>query len=107
MLKVWNLSLIIVAFALTIFGTFLTRSGVLSSVHAFSSGPVGGLFLGFLGLVLLGSFALVALRADRLRSQPELDSMVSRVTAFLLFNLFLAAVSVTIFFGTIFPLLAE
>src|SRR3989337_501653 len=107
MLKVWNLSLIIVAFALTIFGTFLTRSGVLSSVHAFSSGPVGGLFLGFLGLVLLGSFALVALRADRLRSQPELDSMVSRESAFLLNNVVLAAVTFTVFFGTIFPLLAE
>jgi len=107
MLKVWNLSLIIVAFALTIFGTFLTRSGVLSSVHAFSSGPVGGLFLGFLGLVLLGSFALVALRADRLRSRPELDSMVSRESAFLLNNVVLAAVTFTVFFGTIFPLVAE
>src|SRR3990170_3898536 len=107
MLKVWNLSLIIVAFALTLFGTFLTRSGVLSSVHAFSSGPVGGLFLGFLNLILLGSFALVALRADRLRSQPELDSMVSRESAFLLNNVVLAAVTFTVFFGTIFPLVAE
>ena len=107
MLKVWNLSLIIVAFALTIFGTFLTRSGVLSSVHAFSSGPVGGLFLGFLGLVLLGSFALVSLRADRLRSKPELDSMVSRESAFLLNNVLLAAATFTIFLGTIFPLVAE
>ena len=107
MLKVWNLSLIIVAFALTIFGTFLTRSGVLSSVHAFSSGPVGGLFLGFLALVLLGSFALVALRADRLRSQPEMDSMVSRESAFLVTNVVLAAVTFTVFLGTIFPLVAE
>jgi len=107
MLKVWNLSLIIVAFALTIFGTFLTRSGVLSSVHAFSSGPVGGLFLGFLGLVLLGSFALVSLRADRLRSRPELDSMVSRESTFLLNNVLLAAVTFTVFLGTIFPLVAE
>ena len=107
MLRVWNLSLIIVTFALTIFGTFLTRSGVLSSVHAFSSGPVGGLFLGFLGLVLLGSFALVALRADHLRSQPEMDSMVSRESAFLLNNVVLAAVTFTVFLGTIFPLLAE
>jgi cytochrome c-type biogenesis protein CcmF len=107
MLKVWNLSLIIVAFALTIFGTFLTRSGVLSSVHAFSSGPVGGLFLGFLALVLLGSFALVAVRADRLRSQPELDSMVSRESTFLLNNVVLAAATFTVFLGTIFPLVAE
>jgi len=107
MLKVWNLSLIIVAFALTIFGTFLTRSGVLSSVHAFSSGPVGGLFLGFLGLVLLGSFALVALRADRLRAQPELDSLLSRESTFLLNNVVLGAVTFTVLLGTIFPLIAE
>jgi cytochrome c-type biogenesis protein CcmF len=107
MLKIWNLSLIITAFALTIFGTFLTRSGVLSSVHAFSSGPVGGLFLGFLALVLLGSFALVALRADQLRSQPELDSVVSRESAFLLTNVVLAAATFTVFLGTIFPLIAE
>ena len=107
MLKVWNVSLIIVTFALTIFGTFLTRSGVLSSVHAFSSGPVGGLFLGFLALVLLGSFALVALRADRLCSQPEIDSMVSRESTFLLNNVVLAAITFTIVLGTIFPLVAE
>ena len=107
MLKVWNLSLIIVAFALTIFGTFLTRSGVLSSVHAFSSGPVGGLFLGFLALVLLGSFSLVVLRADRLRAQPELDAMVSRETTFVLANVLLAAATFTVLLGTIFPLLAE
>jgi cytochrome c-type biogenesis protein CcmF len=107
MLKVWNVSLIIAAFALTLFGTFLTRSGVLSSVHAFSSGPVGGLFLGFLAVVLLGSFALVALRADRLRSQPELDSMVSRESTFLLNNVLLAAVTFTVLLGTIFPLVAE
>src|SRR3990172_9114793 len=107
MLKVWNLSLVIVTFALTIFGTFLTRSGVLSSVHAFSSGPVGGLFLGFLALVLLGSFSLVVLRADRLRAQPELDAMVSRETTFVLANVLLAAATFTVLLGTIFPLLAE
>jgi cytochrome c-type biogenesis protein CcmF len=107
MLKIWNLSLIIVTFALTIFGTFLTRSGVLSSVHAFASGPVGGLFLGFLALVLLGSFSLVALRADRLRAQPELDSVVSRESTFVLANVVLAAAAFTVLLGTIFPLVAE
>jgi len=107
MLKIWNLSLIIVTFALTIFGTFLTRSGVLSSVHAFASGPVGGLFLGFLALVLLGSFSLVALRADRLRAQPELDSVVSRESTFVLANVVLAAATFTVLLGTIFPLIAE
>jgi len=107
MLKVWNLSLIIVAFALTIFGTFLTRSGILSSIHAFSSGPVGIFFLGFLALVLLGSFGLVAYRSDLLRGQPELDSMVSRESAFLLNNIVLVCALFTIFLGTIFPLISE
>jgi cytochrome c-type biogenesis protein CcmF len=107
MLKVWNLSLIIVAFSLTIFGTFLTRSGILSSIHAFSSGPVGGFFLGFLAVILLGSFGLVAYRADLLKEQPELDSMVSRESAFLLNNIVLVSALFTIFLGTIFPLLSE
>ncbi len=107
MLKVWNLSLIIVAFSLTIFGTFLTRSGILSSIHAFSSGPVGGFFLAFLTFILLGSFGLLAYRADLLKEQPELDSMVSRESAFLLNNIVLVSALFTIFLGTIFPLLSE
>ncbi|MBI3028650.1 MAG: heme lyase CcmF/NrfE family subunit [Candidatus Rokubacteria bacterium] len=107
MLKAWNLSLIIVAFSLTIFGTFLTRSGILSSIHAFSSGPVGAVFLGFLGLVVVGSFGLLAWRADRLRGQPELDSVVSRESAFLLNNVVLVSALFTIFLGTVFPLLSE
>ena len=107
MLKVWNLSLIIVAFSLTIFGTFLTRSGILSSIHAFSSGPVGGFFLGFLAVILLASFGLVAYRADLLKEQPELDSMISRESAFLLSNIVLVSALFTIFLGTIFPLLSE
>lgn len=107
MLKVWNLSLIIIAFSLTIFGTFLTRSGILSSIHAFSSGPVGTVFLGFLAFVLLGSFGLLAYRADGLKGQPELDSMVSRESAFLLNNVVLVSALFTIFLGTIFPLISE
>jgi cytochrome c-type biogenesis protein CcmF len=107
MLKVWNLSLIIVAFSLTIFGTFLTRSGILSSIHAFSSGPVGTVFLFFLAFVLLGSFGLLAFRADLLKGQPELDSMVSRESTFLLNNIVLVCALFTIFLGTIFPLLSE
>ncbi len=106
-LKAWNVSLIIIAFSLTIFGTFLTRSGILSSIHAFSSGPVGMFFLGFLALVVLGSFGLLAWRADRLRSQPELDSMLSRESAFLLNNVVLVSALFTIFLGTVFPLLSE
>ena len=107
MLKVWNLSLIIVAFSLTIFGTFLTRSGILSSIHAFSSGPVGTVFLGFLGFVLLGSFGLLAYRSELLKGQPELDSMVSRESAFVLNNIVLVSALFTIFLGTIFPLISE
>jgi len=107
MLKVWNLSLIMIAFSLTIFGTFLTRSGILSSIHAFSSGPVGTIFLAFLSFVLLASFGLLAYRADLLKAQPELDSMVSRESAFLLNNIVLLSALFTILLGTIFPLLSE
>lgn len=107
MLKIWNLSLIILAFSLTLFGTFLTRSGILSSIHAFSNGPVGYLFLSFLAVVLLGSFGLLAFRADHFRGQPEFDSMVSRESAFLLNNVVLISALFTIFLGTIFPLLSE
>ncbi len=107
MLKVWNLALIILTFALTIFGTFLTRSGILSSIHAFSSGPVGILFLGFLALVVVGSFGLLAWRADRFRGQPELDSLVSRESSFLLNNVVLVSALFAIFLGTVFPLLSE
>ena len=107
MLKVWNLSLIIIAFSLTIFGTFLTRSGILSSIHAFSSGPVGSLFLAFLAFILVGSFGLLAYRADQLKGQPVLDSPVSRESAFLLNNVVLMSALFTIFLGTIFPLLSE
>ncbi|MFQ5883427.1 MAG: heme lyase CcmF/NrfE family subunit, partial [Candidatus Methylomirabilales bacterium] len=107
MLKVWNLSLIIIAFSLTIFGTFLTRSGILSSIHAFSSGPVGIIFLAFLSFILLTSFGLLAWRSDQLRGQPELDSLVSRESAFLLNNVVLVSALFTIFLGTIFPLISE
>jgi cytochrome c-type biogenesis protein CcmF len=107
MLKVWNLSLIIIAFSLTIFGTFLTRSGILSSIHAFSSGPVGTVFLAFLAFVLLGSFGLLAYRSDLFKEQPELDSMVSRESAFVLNNIVLVSALFTIFLGTIFPLISE
>lgn len=107
MLKTWNLALIMLAFALTIFGTFLTRSGILSSIHAFSSGPVGMFFLGFLALIVLGSGGLLAWRADRLRGQPELDAMVSRESTFLFGNVVLVSALFTIFLGTVFPLLSE
>lgn len=107
MLKVWNLLLITLTFALVIFGTFLTRSGILGSVHAFADGPVGALFLGFLALVLLFSLGLIAYRADRLKGHGELDSIVSRESAFLLNNVVLIGICFTVFLGTIFPLLTE
>jgi len=107
MLKVWNLVLITLTFSLVIFGTFLTRSGILGSVHAFAEGPVGMVFLGFLALVLLFSLGLIAYRADRLKGHGELDSVVSRESAFLLNNVILIGICFTVFLGTIFPLLTE
>src|SRR6266508_2598390 len=107
MLKLWNLSLIILTFGLTIFGTFLTRSGIIGSVHSFTQGSIGIFFLGFLALVFLGSFSLLASRVERLRAEGALDSVVSRESMFLLNNLFLVAATFTVFFGTVFPLLSE
>jgi len=107
MLKAWNLLLIIVAFSLTIFGTFLTRSGILSSIHAFSSGDVGRYFLAFLAFILVSSLGLLAWRSDGLKGQPQLDSLVSRESAFVLNNVVLVSALFTIFLGTIFPLISE
>ena len=107
MLKLWNLTLIILTFGLTLFGTFLTRSGIIGSVHSFTQGSIGVFFLAFLALALLGAFSLLAWRTDHLRAQGELDSAVSRESIFLLNNLFLLAATFTVFFGTVFPLLSE
>ncbi|HEV8225569.1 MAG TPA: heme lyase CcmF/NrfE family subunit [Methylomirabilota bacterium] len=107
MLKLWNLGLIFLTFGLTLFGTFLTRSGIIGSVHSFTQGSIGVFFLAFLALVLLGSFSLLASRVDRLRAEGVLDSVVSRESMFLLNNLFLVAAAFTVFFGTVFPLLSE
>ena len=107
MLRLWNVSLIILTFSLTLFGTFLTRSGVIASVHAFSQGSIGVFFLSFLALVVLTALALVAWRWDALGAQGELDSVISRESAFLLNNVLLVAATFTVFFGTVFPLLSE
>jgi cytochrome c-type biogenesis protein CcmF len=107
MLKVWNLSLIIVTFALTLFGTFLTRSGILSSVHTFSQSSLGPLFLGFIGAVLVFGFGLLAHRAHLLRGTNDLDSVVSRESSFLLNNLLFVGAAFAVFLGTVFPLIAE
>jgi len=107
MLRGWNVALIVTTFALTIFGTFLTRSGVLGSVHAFSESVIGPLFLGFLAIVLLFSTFMVLLRSRRLRSPGRLDSLLSREAAFLVADLLFLAITFTVFLGTIFPLVAE
>jgi len=107
MLKVWNLVLIILTFALSIFGTFLTRSGVLSSVHSFALSSMGPLFFGFILLILGVAFALLVIRLPALRSAAELDSLVSRESSFLFNNLILVGAAFSVFLGTVFPLLSE
>ncbi|MFW5946866.1 MAG: heme lyase CcmF/NrfE family subunit [Gemmatimonadota bacterium] len=107
LLKVWSVSLVIATFLLTILGTFLTRSGILSSVHAFAEGDIGYYFLVFIGVIFLASVALVAGRSDELRSTGRLQSVASRETVFLLNNLVLAAFTFTVLLGTLFPLVAE
>jgi cytochrome c-type biogenesis protein CcmF len=107
MLKIWNLALITLTFALTIFGTFLTRSGVISSVHAFASGAIGPFLLAYLAVILLTSLALLVWRWDRLGERAELDALLSRESVFLVNNVLLVAFCFTVFIGTIFPLLAE
>ncbi|MFW6084549.1 MAG: heme lyase CcmF/NrfE family subunit [Gemmatimonadota bacterium] len=107
MLKTWNLTLIIGTFLLTLFGTFLTRSGVLDSVHAFTEGMIGPLFLGFIAFVTLVSLTLLAWRADRLHSPGSLDGLVSRESSFILNNLVFAAFTFTVLLGTTFPLIVE
>lgn len=107
MLKVWNLTLISLTFALVIFGTFLTRSGILNSVHAFADGPVGYFFLAFLAVILLSTVTLLTYRAEQLKTEGSVDSFLSREGAFLFNNLLLVTLCFTVFLGTIFPLLAE
>src|SRR3989337_2871482 len=107
MLKVWNMVLIIITFSLSIFGTFLTRSGILSSVHTFSQGSLGYFFLGFLAVILLVSFGLLFHRLPALQSPNELDSFISRESSFLFNNLMLVGIAFTTLWGTVFPLIAE
>jgi len=107
MLRLWNVGLVIATFALTLFGTFLTRSGVIASVHAFTQGAIGIFFLAFLALVVLTALGLLAWRGEALRAEGELDSVISRESAFLLNNVLLVAAAFTVFFGTVFPLLSE
>jgi cytochrome c-type biogenesis protein CcmF len=107
MLRIWNVSLVIGMFVLSLLGTFLVRSGVLESIHAFGASTLGRPFLVFIGVVLFGSVALVLSRLDDLRSQARLDSMFSREAVFLLNNLVLVGLCFVIFWGTFFPLISE
>jgi cytochrome c-type biogenesis protein CcmF len=107
MLRLWNLSLLLATFSLTILGTFLTRSGVLQSVHAFSQSSIGPLILAFFGIVVTVTVSLIAWRGERLRSPGAIDSPVSREGAFLANNLLFAAFAFVVLLGTVFPLLSE
>lgn len=107
MLRVWNLSLVIATFCLTILGTFLTRSGVVNSVHAFSQSSIGVWLLVFLGLCAGAGLALIAWRGDRLRAPGRIDSILSREAAFLGNNLLFVAFAFVVLLGTVFPLIAE
>jgi cytochrome c-type biogenesis protein CcmF len=108
LLRVWNLSLLIAAYSLTILGTFLTRSGVLVSVHAFSdSSAIGPALLAFFGAVVATGVGLIFWRGDRLRSPGSIDSPVSREGAFLVNNLLFAAFALVVLVGTVFPLFVQ
>jgi len=107
MLKAWNLLLIVLTFSLTLLGTFLIRSGVVSSVHAFGDGPVGPFFLAFFVIVTLISVSLVVWRWDQVRDRADLDAVVSREGAFLGVNVLFLAMTFAVLLGTVFPLFVE
>jgi cytochrome c-type biogenesis protein CcmF len=107
MLKVWNMSLVILTYALSIFGTFLTRSGIISSVHAFAESDIGSYFLIYLGLMLVVAVGLVIKRLPQLRSDHRLESTLSRESSFLFNNLFLVGMMFAVLWGTMFPVLSE
>src|SRR5438067_1683220 len=108
MLRVWNVTLVIVTFFLTIFGTFMTRSGVVQSVHAFGDDPIlAKLFTGFMVVILVFSFSLVIWRLPLLKARNELDSWLSREAAFMVNNWILLFAALFVLFGTMFPTLSE
>ncbi|NWG33012.1 MAG: heme lyase CcmF/NrfE family subunit [Chloroflexi bacterium] len=107
MFKHWNMLLIILTYDLVIFGTFLTRSGVLSSVHSFAQSAIGPLFFAFIGITLITSVALIIYRWDMLKSETQMTSMLSREALFLLNNLLFMGILVVCFWGVIYPLISE
>lgn len=107
MLKKWNMGLIVATFLLSIFGTFITRSGIIASVHSFTQSNVGYFFLVFLVVVGVLSFTLLYTRWDHLESETQLESMASREAAFLFNNLALVGIAFSVLWGTIFPIISE
>ena len=107
MMKIWNMILILSTFLLCIFGTFLTRSGIVSSVHAFAQSPIGPYFTGFLLLLLALSLYLLLSRLECLKSENRLDSVVSRESSFMFNNLILLATGFAVLWGTLFPVISE
>lgn len=107
MLKVWTALLIILTYALVILGTFITRTGVIASVHAFARSAIGAPFLAYVGLVLVGSLALLAARWDRLRAENRIESWLSRETFFLLNNWLFLGIAFAVFWGTFYPMFSE
>jgi cytochrome c-type biogenesis protein CcmF len=107
MLKVWNVTLICGTFSLALLGTFLVRSGILESIHAFGASTVGGPLLGLIAVVVIGSALLIVSRLDDLRSTKRIESLASREAVFLINNLLLIGLATIIFWGTFFPLISE
>jgi cytochrome c-type biogenesis protein CcmF len=107
MLRVWNATLVTGAFCLSIFGTFLTRSGLINSIHSFAQSPIGAWFLGFIALAATFSTVLIIWRLPLLRARTKLESLASREAAFLYNNLLLVAFTLTILWGVAFPLLSD
>lgn len=107
MLRVWNMTLIIITFALSIFGTFLTRSGIMSSVHSFTASSLGPLFLGFVVLTLVLSFLLLYQRLPILRTDNRIESFTSRESGFLFNNVVFLVMCFAVFWGTMFPVISE
>ena len=107
MLRVWNMALIIITFTLCIFGTFLTRSGVMSSVHSFTGSSLGPIFLTFVFLIMIVSFGMMYFRRNELRSTKKIESFTSRESGFLFNNMVFVVMCFAVFWGTLFPVFSE
>ncbi|MBP7997705.1 MAG: heme lyase CcmF/NrfE family subunit [Chloroflexi bacterium] len=107
MFRLWNMGLIIATFCLMIYGTFIVRSGVITSVHSFAQSPIGPFFFGFLAIVFIGSILLILMRLDQFKAEHQISSFLSREAAFLLNNYLILGILVATFIGTTFPILSE